>query len=357
MCKLYIVTGPAGVGKSTISKKIAASLNKSALIEGDDIYNHFVGGRISPWKEGAPLDLFWENCVMLINNYLENGYDVVFNYIIKKGKFGELKKIFKDYEMRFTVLLTDEKTIVERDNLRPVDCRMGERSLILLNEFKETNFDDNYILDTSNMSVEDTVKEIVTNDRFIVKRMSVCDIKIPEDVLRFMEDNISYGWKDTGNHNHINEMQNFRQLYRTSSLEETLENGFGTCVEQSLLMKHLLEKLGIKTKMFCSRYYEDETITDVNKEVHMHCALLYFLNDRVYHMEHANGEMKGIYEYESEEAAIDSIKKYYEEKDGAPLRTITEISSVDPNLSFKDLNLYVNSIDVENKNKCMKKQF
>lgn len=31
---LYIITGPAGVGKSTISKKIAESKKKSVLIEG-----------------------------------------------------------------------------------------------------------------------------------------------------------------------------------------------------------------------------------------------------------------------------------------------------------------------------------
>ena len=37
MSKLYIITGPAGVGKSTISKKIAESKKKSALIEEDDI--------------------------------------------------------------------------------------------------------------------------------------------------------------------------------------------------------------------------------------------------------------------------------------------------------------------------------
>ena len=39
MSKLYIITGPAGVGKSTISTKIAETLPKSALIEGDEIYH------------------------------------------------------------------------------------------------------------------------------------------------------------------------------------------------------------------------------------------------------------------------------------------------------------------------------
>lgn len=35
MNKLYLITGPAGVGKSTISKALAERLNKSVLIEGE----------------------------------------------------------------------------------------------------------------------------------------------------------------------------------------------------------------------------------------------------------------------------------------------------------------------------------
>ena len=37
---LYIITGPAGVGKSTISKKIAESKKKSVLIEDKTIANN-----------------------------------------------------------------------------------------------------------------------------------------------------------------------------------------------------------------------------------------------------------------------------------------------------------------------------
>ncbi len=44
MAKLYVITGPAGVGKSTISRKIAEASYKSALIEGDDLYAQIVGG-------------------------------------------------------------------------------------------------------------------------------------------------------------------------------------------------------------------------------------------------------------------------------------------------------------------------
>lgn len=48
MNKLYILTGPPGVGKSTISNLLASNLEKSVLIEGDTIYNFFIGGRIKP---------------------------------------------------------------------------------------------------------------------------------------------------------------------------------------------------------------------------------------------------------------------------------------------------------------------
>ena len=89
MNKLYLITGPAGDGKSTISKLLAEKLDKSILIEGDDIYHMVISGYVSAWKPNNHLELFWKNIISLIQNGLENGYDVVFNYIINK----------KDYEL------------------------------------------------------------------------------------------------------------------------------------------------------------------------------------------------------------------------------------------------------------------
>lgn len=39
MSNLYIITGSAGVGKSTISKILAEKCSKSVLIEDDTIYH------------------------------------------------------------------------------------------------------------------------------------------------------------------------------------------------------------------------------------------------------------------------------------------------------------------------------
>lgn len=161
MNKLYLITGPAGVGKTTISKALAHNLPKFVLIEGDDIYHMVKGGYVSPWMEGNHLKLFWENSISLIKNSLENGYDVVFNYIIKKEDYEILKEKFKDYKIIFKVLLVSEEELLKRDCLRDEDCRMNERCLVLLNSFKKQNFSDKYIIDTTNLDINETLNIVM----------------------------------------------------------------------------------------------------------------------------------------------------------------------------------------------------
>ena len=168
MNKLFLITGPAGVGKSTISKMIAKNLEKSVLIEGDDIYHLVVGGYVSPWKEGNHLKLFWENCIDIIKNSINAGYDVVFNYILEKNQVEELKNHFLNCEIKFICLIVNEETIIKRDKLRPADCQMGERCLILLRNALNAGFDKNNILDTSDLTEQETYQEIINNDRFII---------------------------------------------------------------------------------------------------------------------------------------------------------------------------------------------
>jgi len=165
---LYLITGPAGVGKSTISKEIAKSSNKSVLLEGDEFYHHVVSSYVPAWKEGNHLDIFWKEVINSIKLYLDNNYDVVFNYIIGEDKLKELKDIFKDYKTKFVVLLTDEKTIIERDNLREEENRMNERCLVLLNNFLEKDYPNNNKLFTTNLSIEETKNEIINNDKYII---------------------------------------------------------------------------------------------------------------------------------------------------------------------------------------------
>ena len=105
MSKLYIITGPAGVGKSTISKGIAELKTKSVLIEGDDIYHQVVGGYTEAWKDGNHLETFWKVCISTIKTYLDDGYEVVFNYIVTPSYLELLKTVFSSYNTKFIFCL------------------------------------------------------------------------------------------------------------------------------------------------------------------------------------------------------------------------------------------------------------
>lgn len=165
---LYIITGPAGVGKSTISKELAKINSKSVLIEGDDIYHQVVGGYIPAWKDGNHLDVFWDICFNMFQTYISYGYNVIFNYIVTPNIVDRIKPIFKDCKIKFVILLADENTLLHRDSQRPEDCQMKERCITLLNNFKNKNYDLKNILDTTDLSIDEIVNIIENNNKFIL---------------------------------------------------------------------------------------------------------------------------------------------------------------------------------------------
>lgn len=168
MPTLYIITGPSGVGKTTTSKKLAEKLTKSVFINGDDIYHQVIGSCVSAWKPGNHLPIFWEICFNMFEIYLKNGYDVVFNYIINAETIEEIKDKFKNYTIKFIVLMIDKQTLLLRDSKRPKDCQMKERCIILLDKFKSRNYDSKNILDTFSLSVDEVVDTIYNNENFVL---------------------------------------------------------------------------------------------------------------------------------------------------------------------------------------------
>lgn len=174
--------------------------------------------------------------------------------------------------------------------------------------------------------------------------MNLEKIKTAKDVYEFIDKNIEYGWLDINGMIHLNTMKEFRKIYRTLSIEEILEYKIGTCIEQVNLMHYLLNKLNIKNKMFCCRIFEPDDYGNLEEEEHMHCFLLYYENNKVYHMEHANFEKKGIFEYDSENEAIETIVDYYIKLRGGKDSPTKKIYDVPIKISFQEFNKYINHI-------------
>ncbi len=171
------------------------------------------------------------------------------------------------------------------------------------------------------------------------------NIKTPNDILEFMKKNIRYGWLDSDNNEHIMSLKGFRKFYRTLSLDDVLKYKLGTCIEQVFLMKYLFDKINIESHMYCTRVYEGSDFSDDEADEHMHCFLLYFMNGKVYQIEHPNWERIGIYEFDSVDDAILQINEYYIKMADGVARPVTEFYDVVPNLSFKEFNNYINELD------------
>lgn len=143
-------------------------MKKSVLIEGDYIYHQVIGGYIQAWKENNHLKTFWKVCINTIKTYLEDGFDVIFNYIISPKDLDVIQSEFKNYTIKFVVLLTNESTLLSRDNKRPEDCQMKERCIVLLNNFKNNYYEYKNVLDTTNLTIDEIVNNIQTSDKFIL---------------------------------------------------------------------------------------------------------------------------------------------------------------------------------------------
>ena len=160
MAKLFIITGPSGIGKSTVSNALASKLQRCAIVEGDDIYNQVVSGAVKPWLKGNHLDVMWKNCIAITKNYLDAGIDVIFNYIIHKENLKMLEKVFCDYELHFILMMADKETIISRDESRDEDVQI-HRTEEHIKNYQKDGYDKKYILNTDTLSIEDEVEEIL----------------------------------------------------------------------------------------------------------------------------------------------------------------------------------------------------
>ncbi len=173
MASVYLISGPAGVGKSTTSKSLVRSLSNSAYISGDAISHMHINGRQKPWESKMEIELIWNNILGLTENFLRSGIDVVIDYVAFPHEAVWLKKQLQELtpSVKYVVLWTDEQTLLSRDKLRLPEHQMKERCLVLMKEFQESGIQTHNMLNTSQQSTDDinqVVYDILNNSQFLV---------------------------------------------------------------------------------------------------------------------------------------------------------------------------------------------
>ena len=172
---VYIISGPPGVGKSTVSKELAYSFKKSAVIEGDMIYLMIKGGLVAPWEDdGYYMDLFWDNIISLTNNFITRGISVVIEYVIFEEQLKKIATFLKEKQisLKYCVLMAEEKTLKDRDGSRKEIKRVGNLSIQARSEFLAKNKEKKkYFLYTDDLDVPKIANIIKTSNRFLIENL------------------------------------------------------------------------------------------------------------------------------------------------------------------------------------------
>jgi adenylate kinase family enzyme len=168
--KIIIISGPAGVGKSTTACVFAEKLKKSAYVSGDTVSHMAVAGREKPWESEGAKELIWENIKDITKNFLDYGCDVVVDWIVF---WDDIKQYAFDWieqgiEVRYIILWAEENAHVERDRQRPEEIQMGERVLILRNEFLNSSAPSRFFLDNTTTDIDTIIKKIQLDSRFLL---------------------------------------------------------------------------------------------------------------------------------------------------------------------------------------------
>ena len=126
--KIVIINGPAGVGKTTISKKLAEFGENSACIHGDDFKGYIINRKMDSVESG----LGYKNGAAVTTNFVNGGYDlVIFEYVFEDAAY--LPKFIDNLSVECPVYLftlwTDQNTVVDRERKREGRERLGSRVL------------------------------------------------------------------------------------------------------------------------------------------------------------------------------------------------------------------------------------
>jgi predicted kinase len=103
MADLIVVTGPAAVGKSTVSRIVASNLEQSAHLRMDDFLFSVVGGWIDPWRPDASHqnDVVGRAAVGAAMQFLMGGYTVVLEGTVFPDVLEDLAAACREREVTF----------------------------------------------------------------------------------------------------------------------------------------------------------------------------------------------------------------------------------------------------------------
>lgn len=162
---VYIVSGPPGVGKTTISEQLAKAAERSELVTGDKF--------LIPLKNSGLtfeqiLEETWQKILSSTLEILRKNSNVVIDFVVEDELPWFYKHIANENtQIKYVVLLADEKTILKQLEKKN-ELNFKDRALFLLDKLGKDPANDKYIYDITNKEVAEVVQEIIKSARYVV---------------------------------------------------------------------------------------------------------------------------------------------------------------------------------------------
>ena len=143
-------------------------------------------------------------------------------------------------------------------------------------------------------------------------------VKTPEELLKFMDENVKYGFVDKDNNKYYDsDDEVFYDKCYVQTGEEVLKTMVGTCYDQVELERLWFLNNNYNIKTFFIRFE-----LDYENDLPTHTFLLFEKNNKWFYFENAFNDYRGIYEFDNIHRALEFAKdkqfeyayKYYDAK-------------------------------------------
>lgn len=160
-----LITGPAGSGKSSVSKVLAKKFQRSTVIEVDKLKEMIKGGYVKPWpyteEVNLQLSLSAKNACDMANNLLEKGFSVFIDDVVDRKLLEQYSNFFKDKNFKVFLLMPSIDALLKRFDDRGDNKELRNRTIELHKNFLEKQDKlDWHVIDSSNQTLEETVDQI-----------------------------------------------------------------------------------------------------------------------------------------------------------------------------------------------------
>lgn len=159
---IIIITGPSGVGKTTVSRELATFFDKCVHIRADDIHNLIVNSEVIPEQ----IALTDENIKDLVKNFTKHGYtEIILDNVYETPE--HLQQVIQGLSQYVDEIVPfrlqcDLQENLYRNSIRDEYSYMEEERVVELHNILTQQGDSlGIVIDSTGLTVQETAKKIM----------------------------------------------------------------------------------------------------------------------------------------------------------------------------------------------------